>query len=133
VAVDGPEQLVRRAYEAWNADGPVALMPFVTDDVELHDAPELPDASNWAGREAVLGRLVDVAAAVGGRSGELERFDARGDQVLVAMTWRREGDAAGDTSLGRVFHVVRVEGEKIARITVFLDEEAARRAAGWSR
>ena len=124
------EQLVRRAYEAWNAEGPGALMPFVTDDVELVDAPELPDAGRWTGRDAVLTRLTEVADAVGGHSGDLESFEAHGDAVLVAMTWRRDSDPEGENSLGRVFHVVRAEGGRIARIIVFLDEAAARRAAG---
>lgn len=130
MALDGPEQLVRRAYEAWNAGGPAALMPFVTDDVELHDAPELPDAGRWTGRDAVLKRLIEVADAVGGHSGDLESFDVQGDVVAVTMTWRRDTDPQGEASLGPVYHVVGVEAGKIARITVFLDESAARSAAG---
>jgi ketosteroid isomerase-like protein len=130
VAADEREQLVRRAYEAWNAGGPGALMPFVTDGVELMDAPELPDAGSWTGRDAVLRRLTEVADAVGGHSGDLESFEAHDDLVLVTMTWRRDSDPEGETSLGRVFHLVRAEGGRIARITVFLDEAAARRAAG---
>jgi ketosteroid isomerase-like protein len=130
VAADEREQLVRRAYEAWNAECPGALMPFVTDDVELMDAPELPDAGSWTGRDAVLRRLTEVADAVGGHSGDLESFEAHDDLVLVTMTWRRDSDPEGETSLGRVFHLVRAEGGRIARITVFLDEAAARRAAG---
>jgi ketosteroid isomerase-like protein len=126
VAADEPEQLVRRAYEAWNASGPSALMPFVTDDIELMDAPELPDAGSWTGRNAVLRRLTEVADAVGGHSGDLESFEAHNHLVLVAMTWRRDSDPEGQTSLGRVFHLVRAEGGRIARITVFLDEAAAR-------
>ena len=126
MASDGPEQLVRRAYEAWNMSGPGALIPFVTDDVELVDAPELPDAGSWTGRDAVLTRLTEVADAVGGHSGDLESFDPRGDLVMVTMTWRRDTDPQGEASLGPVYHVVRTEGGKIARVTVFLDEAAAR-------
>ena len=130
MAAESLQQLARRAYEAWNTNGPGALMPFVTDDVELEDAPELPDAQTWRGRDAVLKRLEEVADAVGGHSGDLESFDVRGDVVLVTMTWRRDTDPQGEASLGPVYHVVRVESGKIARITVFLDEAAARRAAG---
>ena len=121
---------MRRAYEAWNAGGPGALGPFISDDIELQDAPEIPDAATWQGRDSVLARLEDVAATVGGHSGDLESFQARGGVVLVTMTWRRDSDAEGEASLGRVFHVVRIEGDRIARITVFLDEAAAMDAAG---
>jgi ketosteroid isomerase-like protein len=126
VAADDPEQLVRRAYEAWNAGGPDALAPFVTDDVELVDAPELPDSSRWRGRDAVLARVAEVADAVGGHGGDLEDFRVVGDDVLVTMCWRRDSDAHGEATLGEVFHVVTVEGGLIARIAVFLDEAAAR-------
>jgi hypothetical protein len=100
-------------------------MPFVADGVELLDAPELPDAQCWTGRDAVLGRLTEVADAVGGHSGELESFQARGDAVLVALTWRRDTDPQGEASLGRVFHVVRVQDQKITCIAVFLEEARA--------
>jgi ketosteroid isomerase-like protein len=130
VATDEPEQLVRQAYEAWNTDGTGALAPFLADAVELRDAPELPDAAGWSGRDRVLARLVEVAAAVGSGSGELKGFRSRGEDVLVTMAWQRPGDAPGEASLGMVFHVVCVAGDRITRITVFLDEAAALRAAG---
>jgi len=122
-------QLVRRAYEAWNAYGPGALEPFVADAVELRDAPELPDSGSWSGRDAVLARLADVAEAVGSSSGELEGFRAVGDDVLLTIDWQLEDDRPGEASLGRVFHVVRVADGMIARISVFLDEAAANSAA----
>jgi ketosteroid isomerase-like protein len=46
------------------------------------------------------------------------------------MAWQLEGGEDAETSLGRVFHVVRVAGGRIVRLSVFLDEAAALRAAG---
>jgi ketosteroid isomerase-like protein len=129
VAAEDAEKLVRRAYEAWNDAGPGELAPYLADEAELHDAPELPDAQCWSGSDAVLARLADVAAAVGSSSGELRGFHAAGPKVLVEIAWQREGDRPGEASLGRVYHVVRVTGGKIARIRVFLDQAAALRAA----
>src|ERR687896_172742 len=83
-------ELVEEAYRAWNASGPGAFLEFTTDGVELHDAPELPDAQVWAGREAVLARVEDVAAAIGGRWADVDDVRAIGDQVLVSLTWRLE-------------------------------------------
>jgi hypothetical protein len=60
----------------------------------------------------------------------LKSFRVRADNVLVTMAWQREGDEPGEASLGCVFHLVRVTGGRIARITVFLDETAALDAAG---
>ena len=64
-------ELVRRAYEAWNAKGPIALDSWLADDIELHDAPEMPDARSCRGREAVIARLEEVAAATSGRKAEI--------------------------------------------------------------
>jgi hypothetical protein len=53
--------------------------------------------------------------------------DASVKEVLVSLTWRLERGSS--TELASVYHVVRVEGDRIACIRVFLDEEAALRAA----
>jgi hypothetical protein len=120
-------QLVEEAYRTWNASGPGAFLEFTTDGVELHDAPELPDAQVWAGREAVLARVEDVAAAVGGRWADVDDVRSIGDHLLVSLTWRLE--RGSPTTIASVYHVVRVDGDKIARIRVFLDQDAAARAA----
>jgi ketosteroid isomerase-like protein len=116
---------VLRAYEVWNERGPAAIGPLVTDDVELHDAPQLPDAQVWRGRDAVLERLAAVAASVGGGSVEFEGFRDTGEEVVIAMCWRL-GSERGEAQLGRVFHVVRVTDGLISRIRVFLTEAEAR-------
>jgi hypothetical protein len=120
-------QLVEEAYRTWNASGPRAFVEFTTERVELHDAPELPDAQEWVGRGALVARLEDVVAATGGRWADIEDIRPVADEVLVSLTWRL--DQASPTTLASVYHVVRVEGDRIARIRVFLDEAAATQAA----
>jgi ketosteroid isomerase-like protein len=122
--------LVEEAYRAWNAGGPRAFVEYATEDVELHDAPELPDAQEWLGREAVVARLEDVVASTGGRWADIEDVRPVADEVLVSLTWRL--DRASAAILACVYHVVLVEGDRIARVRVFLDEETAVRAAGVS-
>jgi ketosteroid isomerase-like protein len=120
---DSDIELVRHAYEVWNASGLGALEPWLADAVELHDAPEMPDAGVSRGRESVRARLEEVAQALGGGWVELGRFRAFGDQVLVSMVWQAEAD--GSTKFGSVFHLVRVADGRIAGIRVFLSEDAA--------
>ena len=122
-------ELVRAAYEGWNAEGLGALAPVLSEASELHDAPEMPDASVSRGREAVLARLDEVAQAVGGGSVEFLSIRPAGDAVLVAMRWivPREGRA---TELGSVVHLVEVRDGAIASIRVFLDERQATEVAG---
>jgi ketosteroid isomerase-like protein len=123
-----PVELVRTAYEAWNEDGLGALAPVLSEACELHDAPEMPDAAVWRGREAVIGRLEEVARAVGGGSVEFESVRPLGEELLVAMRWNvdHEGGAA---ELGSVVHLVAVRDDEIATIRVFLDERQAAGAA----
>jgi SnoaL-like domain len=120
-------QLVEEAYRTWNESGPSAFVEYTTANIELHDAPELPDAQAWLGRDAVVVRLEDVVAATGGRWADIDDVEPVGDDVLVSLTWRLD---RGSAALASVYHVARVEGDRIARVRVFLDEEAARRAAG---
>ena len=122
---DAAVRIVRDAYEAWNRDGPQALGPWVADELELRDPPEMPDARVWVGRDAVLARLEDVAAAVGGRWVELRGIRLAGDEVVVSMSWQVD-DSRDSAVLGDVFHRVRVTNGKIDRMRVFLSEEAAR-------
>jgi ketosteroid isomerase-like protein len=123
----GASQLVEEAYRTWNASGPRAFVEFTTENVELHDAPDLPDAQEWVGRDAVVARLEDVVASTGGGWADIDDTQAAAHEVLVSLTWRFERESM--TPLASVYHVVRVEGHRIARIRVFLDEEAAIRAA----
>jgi ketosteroid isomerase-like protein len=110
---------VRQAYETWNREGPAAIASLLAGDAEVHDAPELPDAQVWKGREAVIGRLQAVADAVGGGHVEFEGFEPRGEAVLVTMLWEL-GTGTRPAELGRVLHLVDVADGEITRIRVFL-------------
>jgi len=117
--------LVETAYRTWNESGPRAFVEFTTEDVELHDAPELPDAQVWVGRDAVVARLEDVVATTGGRWADMDEIRPLAEEVLVSLTWRLD---RGGPALASVYHVVRLESGRIARVRVFLDQEAAARA-----
>ncbi|HZO59686.1 MAG TPA: nuclear transport factor 2 family protein [Solirubrobacterales bacterium] len=116
--------LVREAYEAWNRDGPRAMLPYASAELQLQDPPQMPDGRTWEGCDAVLARLEEVAGAVGGRWVDLREMRLAGDEVFVAMAWRI--DSSPDSAvLGDVFHLVRVRGGKLDRIRVFVTEADA--------
>jgi ketosteroid isomerase-like protein len=121
--------LVRHVYETWNADGVAGLEPWLAADVELSDAPEMPDARAWRGRAAVIARLGEVSEAVGGGWADLRRFEAHGDRVIVDMVWQ-EGPEASSPAFGELSHVVRVTDGRIVSIHVFLARSAAEAEAG---
>ena len=76
----------------------------------------------------MLARLEEVAEAVGGRYAHIDEVTPVGDEILVVLTWRVD-DSPTSAILGEVFHVVRVEGGKIARMRVFLARDEALAAA----
>lgn len=115
-------ELVERAYSTWNERGPRAFVEYTTEDFELHDPPNLPDPDVWVGRDAAVARFEEVVAATGGRWADVDEIRPLGDEVLVTLTWRIE---RGGAALACVYHRVRVEGERIARVRVFLDQDAA--------
>jgi ketosteroid isomerase-like protein len=118
-----PTRLVEEAYRAWNERGPRAFAEFTTADVELHDAPELPDAQTWRGRAALVSRVEELVAATEGRWADVDEIRPLGEETLVCLTWRFE--RSGSATLASVYHVVHVAGDRIDRIRVFLDEAQA--------
>ena len=116
--------LVRRAYEAWNEQGLEAFAQWAAQSLELEDAPQLPDAGVWQGREVVLARLAEVAEAVGGTWVDIRDVRAAGGEVLVSMMWR-EDSSPGSGEIGEVFHLVHVTGDRIDRVRVFTDADSA--------
>src|SRR4051812_40590131 len=125
---DQTAALVRRVYETWNSAGVRAIEPSLDEQVELRDAPEMPDARTWHGRATVLGRLEDVSSAVGGGWADLREFRAYGNKVLVNMVWQ-EDERVSSPAFAELFHVVEVADGRIASMRVFLDRTAAEASA----
>jgi ketosteroid isomerase-like protein len=126
---DDATDLVRRFYDAWNQYGPDVLDRYAAPEVELRDAPELPDSGRWRGRDAVRRRLEEVAEHVGGGWVEVHEVRAYGSRVLVRMRWKLDARVKG-ADVGDVFHVVGIQGGRVTSIDVFLRESEALDAAG---
>jgi uncharacterized protein len=123
-------EVVRRYYAAWNAGGLDAVRAFWSDDFEWHDAPEMPDGSVYRGAEAAAAHFRDLNEVLGTMAVQVDRALPAGDQVFVALHVHVDTPRAGLPLDGPIFETVRVEEGKIARIHLFLDEQAALDAAG---
>ena len=77
-------ELVRRAVEAWNEDGPESIKRFWAEDGEWHDPPDLPDSRVVRGRDAVAAYLTDQAGAVGQLKFTIVDVRATGETVVTA-------------------------------------------------
>ena len=123
-----PEAIVKTAYDEWNWYGTDAFARFLSDDVTVEDAPELPDAGTWRGRDAVIERLDAVAETVGGGWVDIRSVESVGSQVLVEMEWRLDDQREG-VPIGEVFHLIALDRGKLTSIRVFESRREAESAA----
>ena len=78
-------EVVRRAIDAWNEDGPESVKRFWAEDGEWHDPPNLPDSRVVRGRDAVAAFLTDQAGAVGQVKFTIVDVRATGETVVLRM------------------------------------------------
>lgn len=125
--------MMRAGYLLWNQGEIEAVVErCLADDVEFHLGPEWPGLNpSYRGAGEVAQFLRDdIANVIGLRGIEIEREAEVGEAVIFALRTEVRGEMSG-VKLGEVpiFHVVRVEGGKVKRIDVFLDEAEAFHAA----
>ena len=125
-------ETIRAGYELWN-DGDVAgLMELCfSDDIEYRNAPEWPGQRVYRGADSV-GRFLreEVAEVIGLRPVEVVRADVFANELLLELRVHTHGSLSGlDLQQVRLFHVARIEGGKVSRVRVYLDEQEATRAA----
>lgn len=115
---------VSTALSAWNLAGAAGAAPWLARQVVLVDPPGWPGASTWLGREAVMERLEEVTTGLGGHWAEVVHARSEGDEVLAELCLRSSG-AAVSVPIRSFFAVVTVRHGEIARLRLFLDEQAA--------
>ena len=123
-------EIVRRYYAAWNVGGLDAVRAFWSEDFEWHDAPGMPDASVYRGAEAAAAHFRDLQEVLGTMEVHLNRVLPAGDEVFVALDVHLDAPRSELTLDGPIFEAVRIDGGRISRIRLFLDEQAALEAAG---
>jgi ketosteroid isomerase-like protein len=124
--------IVRRYYEEWNDGGIDAARAFWSDEIEWHDAPEMPDSGVYQGAESVAAHFRDLSGVLGEMEVHVDRVFPAGDEVLVLLLVHLDAQRGGLLLDGPIYETVRVEDGKISRIRLFLDEQNAIEAAGLS-
>jgi hypothetical protein len=108
---------------------PTTLIPYLTDDVLLHEAESLPWGGNWPGREGFLGEMKAILA-VFGQEFALEEVEDLYEQVneeLVFHTFTiniiRIADPA-DVFVWRGVERYEFTDDKISFLDVFYKDTA---------
>jgi uncharacterized protein len=123
-------EIVRRYYAAWNAGGLDAARAFWSEDFEWHDAPGMPDAGVYRGAETSAAHFRDLNEVLGTMQVHLDRVLSTDDEVFVLLHVHLDAPRGELALEGPIFETVRIEDGKISRIRLFLDEQAALKAAG---
>jgi ketosteroid isomerase-like protein len=123
-------EIVRRYYSAWNAGGIDAARAFWSDEIEWHDAPEMPDSGVYRGAESVAAHFRDLGGVLGEMEVHVDRLSSAGDEVLVLLRVHLDTQRGGLLLDGPIYETVRIEEGRISRIRLFLDEREALQAAG---
>ena len=72
--MDSPEQLIRRLYAHWNAEGIRAAAELFFDaQLDYSDAAAWPGGGTHHGRPAVIARFEEVVEVLGLREAVVER------------------------------------------------------------
>jgi ketosteroid isomerase-like protein len=125
-------EFAHRLYEAWNAHGTKGIEPFVSEDLEWEDAPELPDAGTFSGRAAALGRLAEfeVEGHVLRMHVDIEEIRERGDHLLVVMMSHSSGGSSGAPAVETpIIHLLHFASDgRVDSGRSFMDSGAAEAA-----
>ena len=123
---------IRRVYDAFGREGGDAAAEMLHPDFELHEPPELPDAGVGRGREGFKEVISKLRSSFKDLGFAPDEFIPAGNRVLVIVRWSGRGSLSGVETDTELFHVWSFEDGRPSRLEAYLDEEAARRAAGLS-
>ena len=88
-------EIVRRAFEAWNAGDPEAAIELLDPDIEWRLPPNFPDAESWRGRDAVVAGLTTVTESWDEFRVEVQELIDAGDRVVALVRFRGRAAITG--------------------------------------
>ena len=123
-------EFARRAYEAWNEGGAESIKPYLAEDVEFHDPPDLPDGRVVRGRAAVAAYLASQTEVIGEMKFTIVDVEERERSVILRMKLDVEGAGSGVVLPGELNQVVEVADGRLGRVRGFFSWAEACEAAG---
>jgi hypothetical protein len=122
--------VLRTAYAAWTESGPEGVRPFLHEDVEIHDPPQLPDAAVHHGIEAAMVRYREWQEALGAMRLRVKEIVPAGAEYVVIFDMHVEGPSSGVLLSGEAAHVTLMVDGKARRQRAFFSAAEAFAAAG---
>jgi ketosteroid isomerase-like protein len=123
------EQL-RRGYDAYARGELDEIAGMLDPEVELHEEPDLPDATVWRGPEGVLAFFAEADARWRQFSVEVDEVLELGEEAaLVTGTLRGAGAISGACVETPFAHLWEARDGRAVRIRFFFEKEKALAAA----
>src|SRR6266566_1531352 len=88
-------EIVRRAFEAFNRDGPEASLAEFAPDVEWHDLPDQPDAEVHHGHAGFLAAMEQFLGGFEDYTTHLDEIIDHGERVVVCVRLIGRGRTSG--------------------------------------
>lgn len=127
-AASGNADLVRRAFEAWERGEASEVLGLMSDDIVTYRAD--PDGASYHGKEGFFEALADWTEGFSAWSVHPEEFrDLGNDHVVVRVNQRATGEASGIPIAEDFWFVFQVRDRTVSRLSFFIRERDALRAA----
>src|ERR1700733_6753231 len=128
---ESAEQLIRRMYERWNAEGvSAAADDFFDVDVEYEDDSVWPGGGAHVGRPAVVARFEEVISTLGLREAVVERVVDTGEDAAWVIRANGRAPGADVPSEHRWGYVGRIANGRLTRFRAYYRAEDALDAVG---
>jgi ketosteroid isomerase-like protein len=124
-------ELLRQAFEAYNREGPEAIMPFIHPDFETAVPGELSvEPDTYRGREGLRRYFQSFYDVMDEVRFEPEELIDTGDRVVVCVRLSTRARSTGLTAEQRVTQVWTLRDGLAVRADAFLTREEALQAVG---
>ena len=123
-------EIIRRAFEAFNRDGPEATLASFAPDLEWHDIPDLPDAEVHRGHAGFLRAFEQFFGELEDYRVNADEITGHGEQIVVCAHFIGRGKGSGARFEQRVFGVWTMRDRLIVRVVWFRTRREAVEVAG---
>jgi ketosteroid isomerase-like protein len=123
-------EVVRRAIEVFDRDGPEAVTAFFDPEIEWHDLPEQPDAGVHHGRNGFLAAVEQFVGGFEDLRVLVDEIFAHGNQVITYHRTVARGSGSGATFEQRGAGVWTLRNGFIVRVEWFGTQGEALKAVG---
>ena len=123
-----PEEAIRASFGVDAHDLRGNAERYWAEDVVYREDPRWPGASNFHGRDAVVGRFEDYLEAMELIGTEVEEVRVEGDTALWVVRFDVRGAGSGAPVNQTWGYIGKVRDGWLAEFTAFLDPDEARRA-----